>query len=484
MFYGKSLRYVSIVATISLFLSACGASNNNNATGTTTGGTTGTTGGTTGTTGGTTGTPGGGNTAGLKSINHIIFMFQENRSFDHYFGKLNDYRALQGLPPDVDGIPPQGFSNPSYDGTFTVPSFKLKTACMANPSPSWNESHVDFNRNNPSSNTPTMDGFVRSAAAYSRDPSHPDSDSEGYRAMGYYDWNELNYYYFMATAYATSDRWYSPAPARSPPNRYYGFAATSEGRIDGSTSQLKAKTIFQSLEEAGVTWKIYVADGTNCTKADCHSPKYATTYDWILARKEGHIVGMKQYFEDLKSGNFPQVALVESVIGQDEHPGEGNNLLGQIYVSKVINAFVQSPVYKDGVFVLTYDEFGGLYDHVPPISVPNPDGIKPMLVEGKHVAGDFDRTGFRLPVIVVSPFAKPHYVSHVPTDFTSILKLIEVRFSLPNLTLRDAVVSDMTDFFDFTTPTGPLAAAPTPPTPAPSNTLPCNGSNLGYPPTP
>jgi phospholipase C len=395
--------------------------------------------------------------------------------------KLNEYRVMQGLPPDVDGMPPQGFTNPTYDGTGVVPSYKLKTACMVNPSPSWNESHVDYNRNNPSSNIAKMDGFVRTAAGDSR--INNQIDQEGYRAMGYHDWNELNYYYFMATAFATSDRWYSPVPARSPPNRYYGFAATSEGRIDGSTTQLRAKTIFQSLDEAGITWKIYIADGTNCPDPNCHSPQYATTYDWILARRSQHIVGMKQYFADLQSGNFPQVALVESVIGVDEHPGEGNNLRGQIYVSKILNAFMNSPVYKDGVFVLTYDEFGGLYDHVPPISVPNPDGIKPFLT-ATHVPGDFDRTGFRLPLIVVSPFVKPHYVSHVSTDFTAILKLIETRFGLPNLTLRDAVASDMTDFFDFSTDTGPLAMPPTPPTPVPSNKLPCDSNNLGYPPTP
>jgi phospholipase C len=402
-------------------------------------------------------------------------MFQENRSFDHYFGKLNDYRAMQGLPPDVDGIPPQGFTQPNYEGTGTVPSFKMTTACIVNPSPSWNESHVDYNLKNPASSTATMDGFVHSAAGDSR--ANNQIDQEGYRAMGYHDWNELNYYYFMATAFATSDRWFSPVPARSPPNRYYGFAATSEGRIDGSTTQLKAKTIFQALDEAGITWKIYVADdGVH------HSPKYATTYDWIIAHKD-HMVGMTQYYKDLESGNFPQVALVESAIGLDEHPGEGNNLFGQQYTAKIINAFMNSPVYKDGVFILTYDEFGGLYDHVVPLSVPNPDGIKPILDAENHIPGDFDRTGFRLPLIVVSPFVKPHYVSHVQTDFTAILKLIETRFGLPNLTLRDAGASDMTDFFDFSTPTGPLATAPKPPDPVPTNTLPCDGNQLGYPPT-
>jgi phospholipase C len=88
-----------------------------------------------------------------------------------------------------------------------------------------------------------------------------------------------------------------------------------------------------------------------------------------------------------------------------------------------------------------------------------------------------------VPVIVVSPFTKPNYVSHVPTDFTAILKLIETRFGLPNLTLRDAQASDMTDFFDFTTVAGPLATPPKPPDPAATNALPCDPNHLGFPPT-
>jgi phospholipase C len=401
-------------------------------------------------------------------------MFQENRSFDHYFGKLDEYRVMKRLDPDVDGIPEGGFSNPTYDGTGTVKSFHLRSACIPNPSPSWNESHVAVNRDNPSAglDKAKMDGFVRAAAGDSR--VNGDPDTEGYRAMGYYDWNELNYYYYMATEFATSDRFFSPVPARSPPNRYYGFAATSEGRITGSTTQLRARTIFQNLEEAGITWKIYVIDdGVH------HSPKYAQTYDWLLARKD-HIVGMTEYYQDLKNGTLPQVALVESVVGLDEHPGEGNNLMGQQYVAKVMNGFVNSSAFKDGVFILTFDEGGGLFDHVVPLATMNPDGIKPILTEN-HVPGDFDRTGFRLPLIVVSAWVKPHYVSHVPTDFTAILKLIEARFRLPRLTLRDVAASDMTDFFDFT-----KAKLPDPPddipTPAKPSSLKCDIANFGYSP--
>ena len=109
---------------------------------------------------------------------------------------------------------------------------------------------------------------------------------------------------------------------------------------------------------------------------------------------------------------------------------------------------LHSPDWSASAFFLTYDEHGGFYDHVaPPPAVP-PDDIPPMLHPGDTPAA-FDRYGVRVPAIVVSPFAKRHYVSHVVYDHTSILRFIETRFGLPALTRRDAAASPMLDFFDF-----------------------------------
>jgi phospholipase C len=128
---------------------------------------------------------------------------------------------------------------------------------------------------------------------------------------------------------------------------------------------------------------------------------------------------------------------------------------------------MKSPSWKDSAFILTYDEYGGLYDHVPAQPTVSPDGIKPVDLQPNdvctNVSGpicDFTYTGYRVPLIVVSPFAKKHYVSHTVTDFTAILKLIETRFNVPALTRRDAAQMDMTEFFDFTNP-----AWSTPPSP-------------------
>jgi phospholipase C len=136
-------------------------------------------------------------------------------------------------------------------------------------------------------------------------------------------------------------------------------------------------------------------------------------------------------------------------------------------VAEIVNALMASSAWQSSVFILTYDEFGGYYDHVPPRNVPAPDTIAPMETPGVEalLPGDFVHSGFRLPLIVFSPWVKPHFVSHVPRDSTSWLKLVEVRFGLPALTARDAAADDMTEFFDFTTPTWlvppPLPVQPT-----------------------
>jgi phospholipase C len=145
---------------------------------------------------------------------------------------------------------------------------------------------------------------------------------------------------------------------------------------------------------------------------------------------------------------------------------------GANYVSSLINGLMASSSWKDSAFILTFDEFGGLYDHVPPQPTVSPDGIKPVdLLPGDvctQTTGplcDFVYTGYRVPLLVVSPYTKKNYVSHTPADTTAILKFIETRFDLQPLTQRDAAQMDMTEFFDFTNPVWL-----TPPSPPSQNT--------------
>ena len=452
----------------------------------------------------------------VAQLNHIIFLAQENRSLDHYFGALRGYWAqngfadesfdglpqfnpasgaapLQGPAPAIPGCDP---SSPppadcSFDPNNPVTSYHLITQCIENPSPSWNESHVDWNFNDQVGKFPaTSNGFVWVAAHDSRAVQPPFMDTNGIRVMGYYDGGDLNYYYFMASNFGISDRWFNPIMSRTQPNREYLIAATSGGYAypigtdSGDKALLSATTIFQELDSAGVSWRIYVnPQGSNCSgppfdPACLLKLSYVQNFKWgqtIPSTHPQNIAPISQFFTDLQNGTLPQVVQIEpaSDAGLDEHPSDSDTAPNDIqrganYVSTLINALMNSSSWKDSAFILTFDEFGGLYDHVAPQPTVSPDGIKPSdLIPGDvctKITGptcDFTFTGYRVPLIVISPFAKKHFVSHTVADLTAILKLIETRFNLPALTKRDAAQMDMTEFFDFANP--PWMTPPSPP---------------------
>ena len=385
------------------------------------------------------------------NLNHIVFMLQENRSFDSYFGRLGAYRAAAGVGGSIDGLPANA-SNPSYDGTSTVAAFKMQSACSENLSSSWNESHFAVNRDNPSDvSHPKMNGFVWAAGHFARDSGF--TDVNGIRAMGYYDDTALPYYYFMATQFATSDRFFSPILARTQPNRIADFAATSAGHAYQPAQTLNVKTIFDLLDQAKIDYRIYEANPGSSTMNDFtnfranHKPNFAPIGD---------------YFKDLGQGTLPPVVFIETGqdSGEDEHP-DNNVQVGAAFTASLVNALMQSTSWKDSAFILSWDEGGGLYDHVPPAQAVPPDDLAPMDLAPTDVPGAFNTTGFRVPMIVISPFARKGYVSHTTMDTTAVLKFIEQRFGLPNLTRRDAAQPSMLEFFDFGSPS--WMTPPTPP---------------------
>lgn len=439
--------------------------------------------------------------AGLNKINHIIILAQENRGFDHYFGGLRQYWAANGFPDrSFDGLaqfnpvsgdaPLQGPAptNPGCDPALGPPSdctvnanspavesFHMISMCQENPSPSWNESHMDWNLNAPLSATPTLDGFVWTAAHDARSEGFFDVD--GKRAMSFYDGSDLPYYYFLASNFGTSDRWFAPAMTRTQPNRMFMLAGTSAGFVyppPPGSPPLPNPTIFDSLDAAGITWKVYVTDLTHANPPIQNS---ALNFFATAAKFPTNIVGIDQFQRDLANGTLPAVAYIEPGYnsGFDEHPGIDDNVpganvqVGANFVSSLINGLMQSSSWKDSVFILTYDEGGGFYDHVAPQPTVSPDGVPPsdlqpgdICTKGTGPTCDFTYTGYRIPLIVVSPFSRKNYVSHTVADFTAWLKLVETRFNLPSLTRRDEAQMDMTEFFDFDA--APWATPPTPPT--------------------
>lgn len=452
----------------------------------------------------------------LQSIQHIVFMVQENRSFDHYFGEMREYWRENGYQDeDFDGLPQfnnpaqPAASNPGCDPAFpfvtspttynpctvdtsspAVNSYHLITQCVENPSPSWNEAHVDWNVHLPVTGPATLDGFVKTAAnevrssQYVPGSSTPEDDYQGLRAMGYYDSGDLPYYYFMASNFATSDRWFSPVMTRTQPNREYLVAATSAGHVyppGTNTPKYTNKTIFEELQDNNISWKVYVSDYAFGGTLASHTE--LGFYNFAVEHPEG-FAPSTQFITDAQNGTLPTVSEIDPgfAAGTDEHAGLDDShpgakiQLGAQYVASLINALMQSPSWKNTVFILTWDEFGGFYDHVAPQPMPSPDGIQPIDLKPGDICTttvgptcDFVYTGYRVPLIVISPFTKKHYVSHTVADSTAILKFIETRFNLPSLTARDAAQPDMTEFFDFTD--APWITPPSPPT-QPTN-MPC-----------
>jgi phospholipase C len=351
-------------------------------------------------------------------IDHILVVMQENRSFDHYFGRLPAFghRKVKGLPKKA--------ANPTADGT-RVPAFHEARYCIEDVAHSWTASHIQWNggRN---------DGFVVT------------NDPAGERAMGYYDETDLPFYYGLATTFAMADRFFCSLLGPTFPNRFYLLAGTSDGRIRNAFTTFTRPSIFGQLNEAGIEWRIYAGD---------------LAFGLLMADVQTHLGNVRpiaEYYTDAAAGTLPAVAFIDpKFIGDvltrtDEHP-PGDMQVGQRFVSSVVGALIDSPQWERSALFFTYDEHGGYYDHVPPPPACEPDDVPPAL-EPTDVPGRFDRYGFRVPLIAVSPWAKPGYVSHKVYDLTSVLRFIQTRFDLPALTRRDANARPLLELFDFRTP--------------------------------
>ena len=409
----------------------------------------------------------------ITAVNHIIWHLQENRSFDNYFGQLNAYRTGKGLAADVDGLKGTE-SNPDVTGSSQVQVYHQSNYIIENISAAWNETHVSFSlqyNQVPGNQVTTypMDGFVYAAGTFAQHcnadptcPYAPMADTQGIRAMGYYDQNDLPYYYFMATQYATSDRMFSPAPTRTTPNRLFGLAATAQGWTYPPSAQLSAKTIFDELTAANISWKIYV------------DPAYKTYLNYFTTSNnpamQANVRPLSEYYTDLQNKTLPQVAYIDQIL-QDEHPDEDIRC-GAASMKQIVDAFVNSSSYSDSVFFLAWDEAGGTYDHVSPQKTVAPDSSPILLERPTDIIGDFTLTGARVPFLAISSFTKPGYVSHTAMDYTAILRYVEQRFldkpgSPVNLTLRDAAQPSMDEFFDYTNqPNVKVPSTPAQPVPS------------------
>jgi phospholipase C len=226
--------------------------------------------------------------SGLSNIKHIIYLVQENRSFDDYFGMLGPYRVSEGYTNNVDGVPTNATLYTS-NGQAVHP-FHYKTECTENLSGFWNEAHLDVNGGK-------MDQFLVQALPSTIDPY-------GTRAAGYYDNTDLPYYYEAATQFGTSDRFFSSVESNTNPNRMYLFAATSFGHIRPDSPPAGGwtqPTIFDNMDNAGVSWRYYYQDSSS------YLPQWAT-----YRRDSSKLYPISQYYTDIANeSTLPSVLFIE-----------------------------------------------------------------------------------------------------------------------------------------------------------------------------
>lgn len=353
-------------------------------------------------------------------IKHVIVILQENHTFDNYFGT---YPGVNGLY-DVGAMPDKPGGAPAVK-----PYLFASAVLQANLNNSWTAAHDAYDNG-------SMNGFI--AAQNGSDV-----------AMGYYDYHLIPYYWDYAAQYVLFDDFFSSVMGPSLPNHLYLIAGQSGGLVVDSRSgvfnfnsstvrsdDFEFKSVINELVAAHVSWRYYAGDSGFLNNWNpLPAFPYVENNDSLMQ----NIFETGQFINDLKNGSLPSVSWVmpDSDLVSEEPPA--NVTQGEQTVVTEINAVMKSQYWNSTAIFLTWDDWGGFYDSVPPPQV------------------DHYGYGFRVPLIVISPYARQGYVDNTQGDFTSILKFIEADFGLPSLTSRDAHANDLYGAFDFSqTPRAPL----------------------------
>ncbi len=374
---------------------------------------------------------------GSQKIQHVVWIIQENHSFDNYFGTF----------PNADGIPPSTCLPELPGSKACVKPFHMPAGQpLLDLEHSWETTRAAYDHG-------TMKGFVW-------------AEGSPY-TVGYYDARDIPNYWKYAHGYTLCDRFFSSEMTGSSPNHVYTVAAKSDeinniGSLDGLKQYLddddgfSFASIVKRFNGQNISWKYYVETkpdrsggcqlNSHFARLACPDPKDFTLWNpmpgFKAIRKSeasmSRLVSLESYYRDVKQGTLPQVSWIVPDFQDSEHPPEPL-AQGMWYVTRIINALMRSPYWKNTVIFLCWDDYGGFFDHVPPPEV------------------DAYGYGPRVPMIVISPYAKQDHVSHFTYDFTSVLKFIEQRWNLKHLTPRDGRANDMADCFDFKqAPAAPL----------------------------
>jgi phospholipase C len=385
----------------------------------------------------------------LASIEHIVVLMLENRSFDHMLGYL--YADKGNVSPT--GQPFEGLkgteSNAASHHDKPVRVFKI-TADMPNayfmPGADPGEGYMATNSqlfgniHAPAPPNATNAGFV-SDFAYTlgwetREHWSILSGTVAKDIMGMFTPEMLPVLSALAKGYAVCDHWFGSAPTETLPNRAFAAAATSQGHMDDKTKTYTCPSIFGALTKENLSWAIYGYENEPLTRHNFPDTTNAPDVHFGL---------FKDFQAAAAAGKLPCYTFLEpswSSTGNSQHPNY-NVALGEQLIHDVYYAVRKSPNWKNTLLIITYDEHGGCYDHVaPPTNATPPDD------SAGEFGFDFRRFGPRVPAVLVSPLIAAGTVFRVPAnatplDHTSILKTIETRWHLAPLTMRDSAACDL-----------------------------------------
>jgi phospholipase C len=336
-----------------------------------------------------------------SGIDHIVMVVMENRSFDHFLGWLPGANGKQaGLTYlDANGVPHQTFPlAPDFQGC----SYK-------DPDHSYGGARVEWNNG-------ACDGWLRANDLWS---------------IGYYRKQDLPFFGRAAPAFTTCDNFYASIMGPTFPNRIYSLSGVTD-RLSNTTVRIELPTIFDRLAAKRISSGYYYDNFS-----------FMLLYQTHAAIQHKHAT----FFKQAKTGKLPAFSYVDPRwTFHDEGPASGNEgnddhphsdiRAGEYFLSQIYNAVTKSPAWPRTLLIVTFDEWGGFYDHVSP---PAAKDVKPEL----------EQRGFRIPAVLISPFARRGHVAHGVYDHTSVLKLLEWRFGLAPLSQRDAEARNLAEALDF-----------------------------------
>ncbi len=335
-------------------------------------------------------------------IEHVVVIMKENHAFDNYFGT---FPGANGIPPNVtlpDGA--GGTVSPHWiNGTWTWDLPHSRDAMLA-----------------------AYDNGLNDKFAVVADMWIP---GLGNSAVGHYDQRQVPGYWDLASRFTLADWYFQSVFGPTIPNRLYSIAGQSAGLMtnDLAGSGVDVATIFDQLQARGVSWRYYYSPSPLFRPLPLYLPHIASRPSLV-----SQVLPMNRFFSDVSIGDLPNVTYIDpsADIRISEHP-PGNVAGGHNWTVDVIDSILSGPQWSSTAVFLTWDESGGFYDHVPP----------PQVDEYGY--------GFRVPMIVVSPFARHGFVDHHVMDHTSILKFVADNWGLTYLTDREAGAGNLTSAFDF-----------------------------------